>query len=191
MPAFCRVAATLALPGRAPGRHRGPGYPADFDAIVAGAPAVNAMYLHGTRIAISQVVHRTPDSDIPPEKYPLIHNAALEACDALDGVKDGVIENPSICHFDPTVLICKDADGPSCLTSAQVDTARALYAPVKDPNNGATVFPSLLEHGSELGWAVIAGPQPINLTQDTYKYIVFPTALDPFHVTGSVLRRVA
>ena len=151
-------------------------YPADFNAIVAGAPAVNAMYLHGARMAISRAVHRSPESYIPPEKYPLIHNAALDACDALDGVKDGVIENPLMCHFDPKVLACKDADGPSCLTSAQAETARALYAPVKDPKSGATVFPSLLEPGSELGWATLAGPQPINTVQDTYKYIVFNDA---------------
>ena len=151
-------------------------YPADFNAIVAGAPAVNAMYLAGARMAISRVVHRTPESYIPPEKYPAIHTAAIEACDALDGVKDGVIENPSMCHFDPKVLACKDADGPSCLTSAQVETARALYAPVRDPKNGATVFPALLEPGSELGWATLAGPQPINTVQDPYKYLVFNDA---------------
>jgi feruloyl esterase len=148
-------------------------YPSDFNAIVAGAPAVNAIYLHGARVAISQVVHKTPESYIPPEKYPTIHNAALEACDALDGVKDGVIENPSACRFDPKVLACKDADSPACLTSAQGDTARALYAPVKDPKSGAVIFPALLEPGSELGWATLAGPQPIDTVLDAYRYVIF------------------
>jgi feruloyl esterase len=148
-------------------------YPSDFNAIVAGAPAVNAMYLHGARVAINQIVHKTPESYIPPEKYPAIHNAALDACDALDGVKDGVIENPSACRFDPKILACTDADGPACLTSAQVDTARALYAPVKDPKSGAVIFPALLEPGSELGWATLAGPQPIDTVLDAYRYVVF------------------
>src|SRR5262245_30799847 len=49
-------------------------YPADFDAIVAGAPAVNSMYLHAARVAINQIVHRSPDSDIPSEKYSMIHD---------------------------------------------------------------------------------------------------------------------
>ncbi|HET9830784.1 MAG TPA: tannase/feruloyl esterase family alpha/beta hydrolase [Vicinamibacterales bacterium] len=151
-------------------------YPADFDAIVAGAPAVNAMYLHAARVAINQIVHRSPDSYIPPEKYSMIHDAALNACDADDGVKDGVIDSPSRCAFDPKVLACKDADGASCLTPAQVETARALYAPVKDPKSGAIVFPALLEPGSELGWATLAGPQPVGTALDAFKYVVFADA---------------
>lgn len=151
-------------------------YPTDFDAIVAGAPAVNAVYLHAARVAINQIVHRSPDSDIPPEKYPAIHAAALDACDALDGVKDGVIDTPSRCKFDPKALMCKDADGPACLTAAQVETARALYAPVKDPKSGAVVFPPLLEPGSELGWATLAGPEPVNTALDQFKYVVFADA---------------
>jgi len=151
-------------------------YPADFDAVVAGAPAVNAMSLHAARIAINQVVHRSADSYIPPEKYSLIHDAALNACDALDGVKDGVIDSPSRCKFDPRVLACKDADGPACLTAAQVETARALYAPVKDPKTAAVVFPALLEPGSELGWATLAGPQPVGTALDQFKYVVFGDA---------------
>jgi feruloyl esterase len=151
-------------------------YPADFNAVVAGAPAVNTMYLHAARVAINQIVNRTRDSYIPPEKYPAIHSAALEACDTLDGVKDGVIENPTACHFDPKVLACKDADGPGCLTPSQVDTARAFYAPVKDPKSGDAIFPALLEPGSELGWATLAGPQPISIVLDAYRYVVFNDA---------------
>ncbi len=151
-------------------------YPADFDAIVAGAPAVNAVSLHAARVAINQMVHRSVDSYIPPEKYSVIHSAVLDACDALDGVKDGVIESPGRCKFDPKVLACKDGDGPSCLTSAQVDTARALYAPVKDPKTGAVVFPPLLEPGSELGWATLAGPQPVDTALEQFKYVVFADA---------------
>jgi feruloyl esterase len=168
-------------------------YPADFDAIVAGAPAVNAMSLHAARIAINQIVHRSADSYIPPEKYSLIHNAALSTCDALDGVKDGVIDSPSLCKFDPKVLACKDADGPGCLTAAQVETARALYAPVKDPKTGTVVFPALLEPGSELGWATLAGPQPVGTALDQFKYVVFgDTAWDwrTFNMTTDLARGI-
>jgi len=151
-------------------------YPADFDAIVAGAPAVNAMYLHGARVAINQIVHRSAESYIPPEKYPAIHAAALNACDVMDGVKDGVIDSPSRCKFDPKVLMCKDADSSTCLTAPQVETARALYSAVKDPKSGAVVFPALLEPGSELGWATLAGPQPVDTALDAFKYVVFGDA---------------
>jgi len=151
-------------------------YPADFDAIVAGAPAVNWMRLNGVRMAANVVAHATPESYIPPEKYPAIHDAALLACDAIDGVKDGVIEDPSRCRFDPKSLECKGADGPTCLTKPQVETAQALYAPVKHVKTGAVLFPSLLERGSELGWATLAGPAPISIISDAFKYVVFKDA---------------
>ena len=151
-------------------------YPADFDAIVAGAPAVNSMSLHAARVAINQIVHRSADSYIPPEKYQAIHDAALNACDALDGVKDGVIDTPSRCKFDPKVLACSGPESAACLTAAQVETARALYAPVKDPKSGGVVFPQLLEPGSELGWATLAGPQPVGTALDAFKYVVFADA---------------
>ena len=168
-------------------------YPADFDAIVAGAPAVNAVPLHAARIAINQIVHRSTDSYIPPEKYRSIHDAALNACDALDGVRDGVIESPSRCTFDPKVLACNGADGPSCLTDAQVETARALYAPVKDPKTGAVVFPALLEPGSELGWATLAGPEPVGTALDQFRYVVFGDAAwdwRTFNLTSDLARSV-
>ena len=151
-------------------------YPADFDAIVAGAPAVNSMRLHSVRMAMNLQVHATTESYIPPEKYPMIHDAVLEACDALDGVKDGVLELPSRCRFDPKVLQCKGPDGPTCLTRPQVETAQALYAPVKHPKTGAVLFPALLERGSELGWATLAGPEPIGTALDAFKYVVFKDA---------------
>ncbi len=147
-------------------------YPADFDGIVAGAAAWNQMYLHAGRLAINKVANRTPDSNIPQSKYPLVHDAVLKACDRLDGVQDGVIENPVRCRFDPKVLQCEDADGPSCLTAAQVETARALYAPVRNPNSGAVIYPGL-QPGSELGWNITGGPEPIGTALDAFKYVVF------------------
>ena len=147
-------------------------YPADYDAIVAGASALNWMRLHGVRMALSGIVHQSSDSYIPPEKYPAIHDAVLAACDVLDGVKDGVLESPARCRFDPKALECKGADGPTCLTTAQVETARTLYAPVKNAA-GATIFPSLMQPGSELGWATLAGPEPLGNALEAFKYLVF------------------
>src|SRR5205085_5357387 len=106
----------------------------------------------------------------------MMHDAVLEACDALDGVKDGVIELPPRCRFDPKVLECKGPDGPACLTKPQVETAQALYAPVKHPKTGAVLFPALLERGSELGWATLAGPEPVGTALDAFKYVVFKDA---------------
>jgi Tannase and feruloyl esterase len=76
-------------------------FPDDFDGIVAGAPALNTTGRAAFAMSIAQAVHRDEASYIPPAKYPLIHNAVLDACDAVDGVKDGVLENPKQCKFDP------------------------------------------------------------------------------------------
>jgi feruloyl esterase len=148
-------------------------YPADFDAIIAGASALYNVRLHAARLAINQYANRTPSSAIPAEKFPAVHNAVMNACDAADGIKDGVIENPEKCRFDPKVLECKGGDSPSCLTAEQVDTARALYAPVKSPKSGATILHPLLQPGSELGWSTLAGAEPLGNAQEPFKYIVF------------------
>jgi feruloyl esterase len=148
-------------------------YPADYDAIIAGAPSIYQMQLNGARVAINRMAHRSADSYIPPAKYPLVHQAVLEACDALDGVKDGVLEDPVACRFDPGALLCKGADSASCLTAAQVETARAMYGPTRNPSTGADLSVPLLVPGTELGWATLAGPEPLDIPVSGFKYVVF------------------
>jgi feruloyl esterase len=148
-------------------------YPSDYDAVIAGAPAIDYMELHAARMALNLFVHRSGDSYIPPEKYPAIHRAALNACDALDGLKDGLIADPARCHFDPRVLQCTSGDLPSCLTAAQVDTARGMYAPIRNPSTGRVVSPALLEPGSELEWARLAGTEPLRNAVEPFQYVVF------------------
>jgi feruloyl esterase len=147
-------------------------FPADFDGIIAGAPANSQMHLHVWSVAVAQAMHKEPGSYIPPEKYPAIHKAALEACDALDGLKDGLIQDPTRCHFDPKVLECKGADSPACLTAPQVEAARKIYAPVKNSRTGEEIFPGM-EPGSELGWAGLAGPNAAAVATDTFTYLVY------------------
>jgi len=147
-------------------------YPADFDAIVAGAPAVNWMDLHVGRMALNLSANRTPDAVVPASKYPLIHDAALAACDARDGVKDGVIDNPVACRFDPAVLACKAGqDQANCLTAAQVTSVKALYSPVTNPATGEIIVPGL-EPGSELSFATIGGVVPLATALEAEKYII-------------------
>jgi feruloyl esterase len=146
-------------------------FPADFDAIIAGAPAVNGLQMHVARMAMNRSINRTADAAIPREKYPAIHNALLAACDAKDGVTDGVVENPASCHFDPKVLECKAGDAATCLTPAQVESARVMYNGALDSRSGAMLFPGLAP-GSELGWSVIGAPQPLALATEAFKYVI-------------------
>ncbi len=141
-------------------------YPNDYDGIVAGAPANYPTHLQGAQVWTAQITNQS-DGYIPPAKYPMVHKAVLEACDALDGVKDRVLEDPRRCHFDPQVLLCKGSDAETCLTAAQVEVARKVYA-----GPGPSLFPGL-ERGSELGWAMLSGPKPLALAAETYQYLVF------------------
>ena len=117
--------------------------------------------MDAARIGVTLTVNRTPDSRIPESKYPMIHNAVLQACDALDGVKDGVLENPTKCNFDYASLACKGADAPTCLTAPQVESAKVLLSPLKNPATGAVLYEGHLVPGAELDWGTLGGAQPL------------------------------
>ena len=94
-------------------------FPADYDGIIAGAPANYQTHLHVWSIWVAQQVNKTPDSFLPPEKLTALHQAVVAACDAQDGVKDGLVSDPTRCHFDPKTIECKGEDLPNCLKPAQ------------------------------------------------------------------------
>ena len=116
-------------------------FPQDFNGIIAGAPANFWTHLMVGVVWTEQALLNKPASYIPASKLPAIQAAALAACDGLDGVKDGLVEDPRICHFNPTVLLCKGADNPNCLTAAQVETARKIYSGPRNPRTGKQIFP--------------------------------------------------
>ena len=147
-------------------------YPTDYDGVIAGAPGWNWTGRALQSIWIAQAAHKDERSYIPPGKYSIIHDAVLRACDTLDGLKDGVLEDPTRCNYDPKELECRGADAPTCLTSPQVETARVIYGAVRNRRTGEFVFPGF-ERGSELGWSRMAGPQPFQIGLDLFKYVVF------------------
>jgi feruloyl esterase len=148
-------------------------FPADLDAAVA----VNFTN-YGTRHGIAQMwlydaTHRSPANFIPAAKLPLIHRAVLDACDLLDGVKDGVLENPKQCNFDPAVLRCTGPDGPTCLTTGQVDAVRQIYEMPRHARTKEGIY-GPMEPGSELGWDDMIGkPDPYAYSLSFYRYMVF------------------
>jgi feruloyl esterase len=147
-------------------------YPDDFDGIVAGAPALNATGRAAFSMWIAQALRQDEASYIPASKYPAIHAAVLQACDALDGVKDQVIENPRACKFDPKVMACSAGDSDTCLTPPQIAAARKMYEPVKNTQTGREIFPGL-SYGSELGWSTFGGQQPFGIGAQMYQFMVF------------------
>jgi feruloyl esterase len=145
-------------------------FPDDYDGIVAIAPANNWTHMLSAGIGIAQTMAKGP---LPRDKFAVIHKAVLEACDALDGVKDGVLENPAACRFDPGTLACAAGDEPMCLTAQQVAAARAMYAETVNPKTGERIFPGFAP-GSEPGWSAMAGsPEPFPIASSYFKYVVF------------------
>ncbi len=148
-------------------------FPEDFDAILAGAPGYDRTNQSFQLVAVAQATHLNPESFIPKEKLPALHKAALYACDALDGVADGLISDPMRCQFDPAIIQCTGADTANCLTAPQVAAARKLYSAIKDPRTGQEIFPGY-EPGSELQWVNTATtPRPLGMSDDLFKFVVF------------------
>jgi feruloyl esterase len=150
-------------------------YPLDFDAIIAGAPANFAKRQTFGQIWLWQATHQDEASMLTPEKYAVLHKAVLEQCDALDGVKDGVLENPTKCAFDPKVVLCKGPGnnvGTDCLTAPQVEAARKIYAGASHATTHELLYPGL-QPGSESGWNQSVSARPVGYAEDFFKYIVF------------------
>jgi feruloyl esterase len=148
-------------------------YPEDYDVV-----AVTGMSSYLTRHTFGQMwywqaTHKDPESYIPPEKYAVLHQAALDACDALDGLEDGIIGDVEHCKFDPGVLQCKGAEAPTCLTAEQVEAARKIYAGPTNSRTKQEIY-SPMYPGSELGWAQLAGGDaPLGIPVEFFKYYVF------------------
>jgi feruloyl esterase len=156
-------------------------YPEDFNGIIAGAAAWDQLRMMGERTALNLVANKDADSVIPPIKYSMIHQAVLNACDASDGVKDGVIENPLMCKFDYAKLACKIGDGADCLTKGQVESAKAMTSPLKDPKTGKILSERHLFPGSELGWSTLGGTQPYAIGLSGMQNIVFQNPNWDYH----------
>jgi feruloyl esterase len=147
-------------------------FPADYDGVVAGSPGVNWSGRALQSIWVGQAVAQGP---LPTAKFAAINAAAVAACDMNDGVKDGVIENPRTCKFDPQVLLCKEGDSNSCLTAPQVETVRKIYSNVSNSRTKQSIVAGF-SPGSEIGWTTMAGAQPFGPGVDMFKYVVFGDA---------------
>jgi feruloyl esterase len=145
-------------------------YPEEFDGVIAGDPANIRRNAWALWLAVE--TFKDPAAVIPASKYGMIHRAVLEACDAKDGLKDGLISDPEGCHVDFKALACKGADGPDCLTSRQVQSAETIVSPATTAS-GELLFPRL-EPGTEMRWGRLAGgPDPAELFWDEFRYVVY------------------
>lgn len=149
-------------------------YPEDFDGYLVGAPVLDLTGLQMKSVYNYQIAGSGP-GQIKPEKSALLAKTFLDKCDALDGVKDGLVENPLRCGFDPAKDLEKcagDTDGPACFTSAQIEALRKIYDGVRD-GRGNLLFPGLIPGGDG---AAAAG---FNLAETFMQYMAFDPAPGP------------
>jgi feruloyl esterase len=147
-------------------------FPTDFNGIVAGAPGLDWTGRAAQAVRIAKHLEQNPAGRLGQPQRELLHTAVVNACDLVDGVKDGVLENPKRCTFDPGVLACKSSGDAACLTPPQVETARMIYAASVNPKAKRAI--NGLERGSELGWTDLGWTGSARATGlDQFRFLVF------------------
>lgn len=152
-------------------------YPDDYDGIVAGNPGNDRINRMTGYLWSWTAFHQTPESLIPESKLTIITDAAIAACDNLDGLKDGVIDDPRRCNFDPGSLLCKGGvDAPNCLTSRQLEALRKVYNGPHSPRLVRQIYPGIPK-GSETGLNAVWKSYFIDPKEpprsDFWKHVVF------------------
>ncbi len=123
-------------------------FPEEFDGIIAGASANYWTHQSVAWVWEGAAALAHPGSGLPDDKLRLVTAAAVAACDGIDGLIDGLIDDPRNCHFDPATLQCHGPETPTCLTAAQVAAVNKIYAGPRNPRTGEQIYPGL-ERGSE------------------------------------------
>jgi feruloyl esterase len=143
-------------------------FPNDYDGLLVGDPANNwTRHYAGAHLWYSIATLKDPESYIPASKVPILARAVIAACDANDGIADGVLDDPRQCRFDPAVLTCKAGEvNPSCFTAKQVKAIKQIWAGAHD-SRGALIVPPIVPggEGGSGGWSSwITGNRPFNST---------------------------
>ncbi|MDZ7864337.1 tannase/feruloyl esterase family alpha/beta hydrolase [Acidovorax sp.] len=155
-------------------------YPKDYDGVVAMEPAISQQ-AHQANLGPTLLRHvfSKPENWLSPAKIALYARAETAACDALDGLADGIIGNVAACNYVPTELLCKGADSDSCLTAGQIESVRLIYAQKDVPvtlSQGARGYPGFGRGGAATSdWeAYVFGPS--FEARDSFNYMAVSAA---------------
>jgi feruloyl esterase len=116
-------------------------FPRDFDGIIAGSGFPD--YTGNETEAFVNDINSQNGGLVGAARtsaLTLVGNAVTKACDALDGVTDGIIRDPRSCHFDPRTLVCAAGQSTNCLTQGEADAINENYRTVRDPVTGKYVM---------------------------------------------------
>ena len=119
-------------------------YPEDFDGVVAGAYAIDWTNLAAHLIQINQAMYPDPNNlqaaVVGPKEQELIESSYLAMCDAQDGIKDGILNDPRQCKFDVATLVCKGEKTDSCLSEEQLAAVKVIYDGPKDSKGNSFYY---------------------------------------------------
>ena len=156
----------------------------DFNGIVAGAPAMNFQVqnslFHGWQARSNTGADGKPI--LVAARLPILHTAVLRACDAADGLADGLVAEPGQCRFDPASTACGAGQDPAtCLTAAEIEVARHFYAGPRDSRTDERLTPGGPQYGSELQWVGVYVPREAGqgifsarIVNDAVGNLIFP-----------------
>jgi hypothetical protein len=117
-------------------------FPEDYDGVLVGAPANDWSHLFAGFIWNEQALWNTPGAFLSPSNLAAIQKATLDSCDKLDGVEDGVVEDPRRCTFDPATVACTaQPNVAGCLTAPQVTAVQKIMSGARNPRTGKQIFP--------------------------------------------------
>jgi feruloyl esterase len=137
-------------------------FPDDYEGIVAGDPV--AFYTHhhvGANLWVVWQMFNNPASTVFTTQDTLLGNAVNVACDALDGVVDGVLNDPRRCHFNPSALLCHGSQlPPSCLSAEQVAAVQNLWTGPDRMVKQSGYYPPFERGGEADGWPASISPEP-------------------------------
>ncbi|KAJ4017795.1 tannase [Fusarium irregulare] len=148
-------------------------FPEDFDGIVAGAPA---MRFNGLQSRSGSFWGITGPPGAPthlsPEEWQMVHKSVHVQCDEpLDGVKDGILEDPNLCNYRPEVLICSKGQTKNCLTGPKIETVRKVFSPLYG-NNGTYIYPRI-PPGADAGFGFAIGETPFPYSTEWFQYVIW------------------
>ncbi|KAH3911502.1 carboxylic ester hydrolase [Parastagonospora nodorum] len=150
-------------------------FPDDFDGIISGAPALafnNLTSWSGHFYTITGPANSSTFVTMP--QWVMVHEDVLKQCDELDGYADGIIEDPRLCEYDPAGLTCAEGstNSSSCLTPTQVETVRAVFAPLLNAQ-GDLVYPRFQPGPEVIASAILFNGQPFPYTTDWFRYAIY------------------
>ncbi len=148
-------------------------FPDDYDGVLMGSPSIYFAQLGLFQGWAYAATHQSLAHRIGRQKLPALAAEVLRQCDTLDGVKDGVIENPRICKFDPTPMTCKGVELDSCLLPQQVEAVKKIYGGLRNPRTNEVIYYGL-QPGVELAEAT-----RVRLAQESIGSVINPAMFGP------------